>query len=84
MPVCSFQELNYTISINDVNGSIVTELGPYHLLGPRFSEILHHDISSRLLRDEEYSLMVTLAIFSYVITSDSHYFGMNNYSETTL
>ena len=84
MLLCSFQELNYTITINDVNGSIVIELGPYHLLGSGSSDILHHDISSRLLRDEEYSLMVTLATFSYVITSDSHYFGMNNYNETTL
>ena len=63
--------------IFDVNGSITTELGPYHMLRSDLStDIVHHDISSGLLTNEEYYLNVTLVAFPYMITSDTYYFGI--------
>lgn len=63
--------------ISDVNGSIITELGPYHLLGSELNMagMVHHAISSGFLRDEEYYLNVTLTTLTYMTTSGSHYFG---------
>ena len=66
--------------ISDVNGSIITELGSYHLLGSELNMagIVHYDISSGLLRDEEYYLNVTLATFTYMSMSDGYCFGIVN------
>ena len=79
-PLCSLQELNYTILISDVNGSIIAESGPYHQLGSelKISGIAYHDVSSGLLRNEEYSLNVSVVTFACVSTSDSYYFGNFN------
>ena len=81
-PLCSLQELNYTILISDVNGSIIAESGPYHQLGSELnmSGTAYHDVSSGLLRNEEYSLNVAVVTFACVSTSDSYYFGNFNTS----
>ena len=70
-PICSYQELNYTVIIDIVNGSTTTELGPFYHLGPG---IVKH-VTSKLLRDEEYSVRVLVATFSHVVTSYNHFFG---------
>ena len=77
--LCSFQEQNYTILISDVNGSVIAESGSYHQLDSELyvSGIAYHDVSSGLLRNEEYSLNVS---FACVSTSDSYYFGNFNSS----
>ena len=64
--------------ISDVNGSIITELGPYHLLGSELNVagIVHHDISLGFLRDEEYYLNVTLGTLTHMTMSDSYCFGI--------
>ena len=79
-PLCSLQELNYTILISDVNGSIIAESGHYNQLGSELdmAGIAHHDVSSELLRNEEYSLNVVVVTFDCVSTSDSYYFGNFN------
>ena len=50
------------------NGSIIIELGPYHLLGSELNVAsnVYHDVSSGFLRDEEYYLNVTLATLTYM------------------
>ena len=74
-PVCSFQELNYTIMINDMNGSSITQIGPYHQFGTGVSM---HSIISGLIRSQQYSLTVTVATATSVVTSDTHIFGQFN------
>ena len=79
-PLCRFQELNYTILISDENGSIIAESGPYHqlVMGSELNMagVVYHDVSSGLLRNEEYSLNVILFTFACESTSDSYYFGI--------
>ena len=79
-PLCRFQELNYTILISDENGSIIAESGPYHqlVMGSELNMagVVSHDVSSGLLRNEEYSLNVILFTFACESTSDSYYFGI--------
>ena len=58
--VCDYQEQEYKIAINSINESNITELGPFYHRGPG---TVHHDITS-LIRDEEYSLQVT--VFAYL------------------
>ena len=71
-PICSYQELNYTIIVDDVNGSTVSELGPFYHLGPGS---VKHEITSGLVRDEEYSVGIRVATPFHVVTSYNHFFG---------
>jgi hypothetical protein len=63
-----------------MNGSDIAEFGPYRQLASELdmAGIVYHDISSGLLRNEEYSLNVTFITFACVSTSDSYYFGIIN------
>ena len=71
-PVCSYQELNYTIAISDINGSIVLQLGPFYRFG---SGTVKHSITSGLMRSQDYSVIVTVATVSSVVTSYLHDFS---------
>ena len=64
--------------IFDVNGSIITELGPYHLFGSELNVagIVHHHVSLGFLRDEEYYLNVTFGTLAHMTMSGSYYFGI--------
>jgi hypothetical protein len=77
-PICNFQELNYTVLISDVNGSVIAEFGPYRQLGSELdmTGIVYHEVSSGLLKNGEYSLNVTFVTFTCVSTSDNYYFGI--------
>ena len=55
-----------------MNGSSAIELGPYYQIG---SSIVRHNVTSGLIRSQEYLVTVTIATFSSVVTSDTHVFG---------
>ena len=63
--------------VTDINGSIVSEHGPYHQLGSEhiLAGIVHLDVSSGLMRDEEYYITLILTTISYM-TSNSYHFGI--------
>ena len=73
--ICSFQELNYTIYIDDINGSTLIELGPYHQIG---SGIARHNITPGLTRSQEYLVTVIVATISSAVISDTYVFGQFN------
>ena len=72
-PICIYQELNYTIIVDDVNGSIAVELGPFHHIS--HSTIIKESIATGLVRDTEYAVRVIITTFHLVVKSDSHAFG---------
>ena len=72
--ICDYQEVNYTIIVDAINDTNIIELGPFYHLG---SGIVQHDlVSSRLVRDEEYSVRVILFTYSRTVTSHNHSFSM--------
>ena len=71
-PVCSYQELNYTVAINNINGSIVLQLDPFYRFA---SGTVKHSITSGLMRSQDYSVIVTVATVSSVVTSHIHDFS---------
>ena len=73
--ICDHQEVNYTIIVDGINDTNIVELGPFYHLG---SGMVQHDlVSSRLVRDEEYSVRVMLFTYSHTVTSHNHSFGMS-------
>ena len=69
-PICIYQELNYTIIVDDVNVSIAVELGPFHHIS--HSTIIKESITKGLVRDTEYAVRVIITTFHLVVKSDSH------------
>ena len=71
--ICSYQELNYTVIVEDINGSITVELGPIHHIG--HTTVIKPSIMKGLVRDTEYAVGVIITTFHLVVKSDSHNFG---------
>lgn len=73
--ICDHQEVNYTIIVDTINDTNIIELGPFYHLG---SGMVQHDlVSSRLVRDEEYSVIVILFTYSHTVISRNHSFSMS-------
>ena len=70
--ICSYETINYTIIIGNVDTSDVVEFGPiYH----RGSGIVSHDIVSGLRRDTEYSMRVVVFTLFHKEISYTHAFS---------
>lgn len=50
--ICVFQELNYSVFIEDSDGNVLTRLGPIHHHGP--GNLHHNIIISTLEKGQEY------------------------------
>ena len=73
--ICDYQEVNYTIIVDTINDTNLIKLGPFYHLG---SGMVQHDlVSTRLVRDEEYSVKVILFTYSHTVTSHNHSFSMS-------
>ena len=71
--VCTFQELNYTLVVEDENKHLVTMFGPISKLG---SGVLKEVITSKLIQGNRmYSLKVQAELYSQVAMSNKHYFS---------
>ena len=73
-PICTYQELNYTLFISDVNGSDDLSIGPFHRFG---SGLVTHELTPELMPGEEYSVRVMLETAFNTLQSYNHIFGKN-------
>ena len=71
--ICDYQDQEYMISIDSMNESNITELGPFYHRGPG---TVHHDTTSKnLIKDEEYSVQVTVYGYLNSTVSSNASFG---------
>ena len=79
--ICVFQELNYSVFIEDGDGNILTQLGPMHHHGP--GNLHHNIIISSLEKGQEY--VARIKAESVIGNTTSHYsFSKYYYSFTVL
>ena len=71
--MCNFQELNYTLLVENKSGSPVTKLGPISKVGSGF--VKENIVSENLKANQVYSLKVHLDVYSQVATSNKHNFS---------
>ena len=70
--VCSYQEVNYTIFIENISDNHTLNYGPYYHQG---SGSIKEDIAQGLGRDKDYSLGIVFLSHFYEYTSYNHTFG---------
>ena len=71
--ICSYQELNYTITIGDVNDSIIATFGPFFQIGQK---MITQKITNGLKRNEVYLLWVMIATDNGSVNSSGLYLGI--------
>lgn len=81
MKVCSYQEMNYTLSIEDDNNTNILSLGPFNHSGPS-TGVASHEIppGSGLARGHNYSVQLTvITVASGILTATKHFSKANQY-----
>lgn len=63
--ICDHQDINYTIIIDSMNESSITERGPFHQQGS--GRVDHEVVSDRIIKDEEYSARIVLYSLIYTL-----------------
>ena len=72
--VCSFQQLNYTLLVEDESGQLVMQHGPEQQQGHNVT-ILIPLMKQNLPGGRRYSVKVQVGLHSELVTSNKHYFS---------